>query len=107
MTVSNDDPSITKFTIQITHVERSNHRSFGATLQLNDETGEVIITKVVKGSLADQLCIEVRDELISVNNFMDLNGLDLFIKFTSCTSDLFKHTDPQELTLQLKRPSSP
>ena len=94
MAVSNDDPSITKFTIPISHVEGSNHRSFGATLHFNDETGQVMMTKVVKGSLADQLCIEVRDELISVNNFMDLNGLDLFVKFTSCTPDLFKHTDP-------------
>ena len=107
MAVSNDDPSITKYTIPITHVEGSNHRSFGATLQLNGQTGQVIITKVGKGSLADQFCIKVRDELISVNNFVDLNGSDLSIKFASCISDLFKHTDPQELTLQLKRPSSP
>ena len=107
MTVSNDDPSITKYTIPITHVQGRNHRSFGATLQLIGETGQVITTKVVKGSLADQFCIKVRDEFISVNNFIDLNGSDLYTKFESCISELFQPTDPQELTLELKRSSSP
>ena len=106
MGASKDDPSITKFTIPISHVERSNHQSFGGILHLNNQTAQVTITKVVKGSLADQFCIKVGDELISINNCINCYGLDLFTKFASCTSNLFNRTNPQELSFQLKRQSS-
>ena len=106
MAASKEDPSITKFTIPISHVEGSNHQSFGGSLHFNKETGQVTITKVVKGSLADQFSIKVGDELISVNNCINCYGLDLFTRFASCTSNLFKQTDPHELTFRLKRQSS-
>ena len=107
MGVSAADPSITKYTVPVTHVKCKNHRSFGVSLQILAETNQVIISKVVKGSLADQLFIEVRDELISVNSSIDLKGQDIYTAYESCVCELFQPTNPQELTLELKRSTSP
>ena len=84
MGVSAADPSITKYTVPITHVKGRNHRSFGVSLQILAETNQVIISKVVKGSLADQLSIKVRDELIFVNSLIDLKGQDIYTAYESC-----------------------
>ena len=61
----------------------------------------------MKGSLADQLFIEVRDELISVNSLIDLKEQDIYTAYESCVCELFQPTNPQELTLELKRSTSP
>ena len=105
MSVSTGDRFITKYTILITFVEGNNHRTFGVILQFVPLTKQVLVSKVVKGSLADQLCIELRDELISVNNLIDISGTDLCTKFESSVCELFQCTDPHELTLELKQSS--
>ena len=105
--VTSDDPSITKYIVLITYVKGKNYRSFGVSLQIIAQTRQVVISKMVKGSLADQLCIELRDELISIMSLIDLNGPELYTKFESCICELFQSTDPHELTLELKRSSSP
>ena len=86
--VSTDELFITKYTIPITFVKGHNHRTFGAILQFVPLTKQVLVSKVVKGSLADQLCIELRDELISVNNLIDISGTDLYTRFESDVCEL-------------------
>ena len=71
--------------------------------QFVTKTNQVLVVELVKGGLADQLCIQPRDEVLYVNNSTDISGEDLYTKFQSSIGELFQCTDPHELTFELKR----
>ena len=103
MSLSTDDPFITKYNIPIIFPKLHNHRKFGVILQVVAKTNQVLVVEVVKGGLTDQLCIQPRYELLSVNNLIDISGKDLCTKLQSSIGELFQCTDPHELIFELKQ----